>query len=102
MEQQEIEAQLHKRQKARLAQDYETADSIRDALAANGVIIQDRRGQTSWRTEDWKMRGHISFSEEVHMERKDATVGVPCAGASLVYGSQKEVENGVHEKGDTE
>lgn len=44
----EIEALLGEREAARTARDFATADSIRDRLAAEGVIIEDGPDGTRW------------------------------------------------------
>ena len=45
-----IEAQIALRLEARNAKDFGTADNIRDALAENGIILEDRPdGTTDWR-----------------------------------------------------
>ena len=45
-----IEAQIALRLEARKAKDFNTADNIRDALAENGIILEDRPdGTTDWR-----------------------------------------------------
>ena len=46
----QINEQLQAREKARMAKDFQTADAIRDQLAASGVYIDDRT--RSWRTQD--------------------------------------------------
>jgi len=46
----DIEAQIALRLEARKAKDFATADNIRDALAENGIILEDRPdGTTDWR-----------------------------------------------------
>ncbi|MCH9694401.1 MAG: cysteine--tRNA ligase [Gammaproteobacteria bacterium] len=45
----EIEALIKKRNDAKAAKDFQTADAIRDQLGALGVTIQDGRDGTSWR-----------------------------------------------------
>jgi cysteinyl-tRNA synthetase len=45
----DIEALVEKRNAAKAARDFETADSIRDQLLEAGVTIQDGREGTSWR-----------------------------------------------------
>jgi cysteinyl-tRNA synthetase len=45
-----IEAQISLRLEARKAKDFAAADNIRDALAENGIILEDRPdGSTDWR-----------------------------------------------------
>jgi len=45
-----IEAQIALRLEARQAKDFASADNIRDALAENGIILEDRPdGSTDWR-----------------------------------------------------
>ncbi|MDP6589651.1 MAG: cysteine--tRNA ligase [Alphaproteobacteria bacterium] len=46
----DIEAQIALRLEARKAKDFAAADNIRDALAENGIILEDRPdGSTDWR-----------------------------------------------------
>jgi len=45
----DIEALIEKRNAAKAARDFETADAIRDQLSDAGVTIQDGRDGTSWR-----------------------------------------------------
>jgi cysteinyl-tRNA synthetase len=45
----EIEALIEQRKQAKAERDFETADSIRDQLAAAGVSIEDGREDTTWR-----------------------------------------------------
>ena len=46
----QIEAQIALRLEARKAKDFAAADNIRDALAENGIILEDRPdGSTDWR-----------------------------------------------------
>ena len=45
----EIEAQIAARQEAKAAKDFTRADEIRDALAAQGVILEDSREGTKWK-----------------------------------------------------
>ncbi|MDE2029020.1 MAG: cysteine--tRNA ligase [Alphaproteobacteria bacterium] len=45
----EIEQQIEARLAARKAKDYAESDRIRDALAAQGVILEDGPGGTTWR-----------------------------------------------------
>lgn len=45
----EIEAQIAARLAARKAKDYAESDRIRNALAEQGVILEDKAGGTSWR-----------------------------------------------------
>jgi cysteinyl-tRNA synthetase len=45
----EIEAQIAARLAARKAKNYAESDRIRDALAAQGVILEDGAGGTTWR-----------------------------------------------------
>ncbi len=44
----EIEALIEKRQQARKARDFATADAIRDELAAQGIILEDTREGVKW------------------------------------------------------
>ena len=45
----EIEAMIAARLEARKNKDYAESDRIRDALTAQGVILEDKAGSTSWR-----------------------------------------------------
>jgi len=45
----DIEALIEKRNAARAAKDFATADAVRDQLAAAGIKIEDGAGGTSWR-----------------------------------------------------
>lgn len=45
----EIEKQIQARLEARKAKNFAEADRIRDALAAEGVILEDKAGVTTWR-----------------------------------------------------
>ena len=49
MSAEEIEALIDKRNAAKAARDFDTADAIRDQLNTAGVTIQDGREGTSWR-----------------------------------------------------
>lgn len=44
----DIEAQIARRAEAKAARDFATADSIRDELAAQGIILKDSREGTRW------------------------------------------------------
>ncbi len=46
-----IEALIAERQEAKLAKDYARADEIRQALLAQGVVLEDSREGTRWRRE---------------------------------------------------
>ena len=39
------------RENARASKDFATADQVRDDLAAAGILLEDRKGKTSWRRE---------------------------------------------------
>ncbi len=45
----EIEALIEKRQAARKAKDFKTADAIRDDLAARGIVLEDTREGVKWK-----------------------------------------------------
>ena len=47
----EIEQQIQLRKQAKKAKDWATADTIRDTLKANGVVLEDVSGGTNWRRE---------------------------------------------------
>ena len=44
----EIEAMIEKRQQARKARDFATADAIRDELLAKGIVLEDTREGVKW------------------------------------------------------
>ena len=44
-----VEAEIERRQQAKLDKDYALADQIREELAAQGVVLEDSREGTSWR-----------------------------------------------------
>jgi len=44
----EIEALIQKRQEARKARDFKTADAIRDELKARGIILEDTPQGVKW------------------------------------------------------
>jgi cysteinyl-tRNA synthetase len=48
----DIEALIEKRNAARAAKDFATADAVRDQLSAAGIKIEDGAGGTSWRRGD--------------------------------------------------
>ena len=48
----DIEALIEKRNKARAAKDFATADSVRDQLTAAGIKIEDGANGTTWRRSD--------------------------------------------------
>jgi len=48
----DIEALIEKRNMARAAKDFATADAVRDQLSAAGIKIEDGAGGTSWRRGD--------------------------------------------------
>ena len=45
----DIDQQIALREKARLEQQWDIADRIRDQLAEQGVILEDTEGHTTWR-----------------------------------------------------
>jgi len=45
----EIEALIIERQQAKLAKDYNRADEVRQALLAQGVVLEDSREGTQWK-----------------------------------------------------
>jgi cysteinyl-tRNA synthetase len=45
----EIEALISERQQAKLAKDYNRADEVRQALLAQGVVLEDSREGTQWK-----------------------------------------------------
>jgi cysteinyl-tRNA synthetase len=45
----EIENLIAKRDKARSAKDFKTADDIRRELSEKGVVLEDTKGTTVWR-----------------------------------------------------
>lgn len=45
----EIESMIAARKDARARKDWAESDRIRDALAARGILLEDKAGQTSWR-----------------------------------------------------
>jgi len=47
-----IEALIEKRNQARAARDFATADALRDELTAMGVLLEDAGGVTRWRRTD--------------------------------------------------
>ena len=47
-----IEALIEKRNQARAARDFATADALRDELTAMGVVVEDAGGVTRWRRRD--------------------------------------------------
>ncbi|MDH3907996.1 MAG: cysteine--tRNA ligase, partial [Gammaproteobacteria bacterium] len=45
----EVESLIAKRNEARAAKDFQSADAIRDQLAEAGITIEDGAGGTTWR-----------------------------------------------------
>ncbi len=45
----EIEAQIAARNQARLAKNFSESDRIRDALLEQGIVLEDKAGETVWR-----------------------------------------------------
>ena len=45
------DALIAERLEARAAEDFERADQIRDELAAQGIVLEDGAGGTTWRRE---------------------------------------------------
>jgi cysteinyl-tRNA synthetase len=48
----EIEALIQKRQEARKARDFKTADRIRDELKERGIVLEDTPAGVKWRREE--------------------------------------------------
>ena len=46
-----IDAKVAERTEAKARRDFATADRIRDELAANGIVLEDGAGGTTWRRE---------------------------------------------------
>lgn len=51
VEAEQIECLIQERNQARLAKQWQRADSIRDQLKAMGVVLEDKDGRTTWRIE---------------------------------------------------
>ena len=47
----EIEALIAERAEARKSRNFGRADEIRDELAAQGIVLEDKAGETRWRRE---------------------------------------------------
>jgi cysteinyl-tRNA synthetase len=51
MSAEEVDALIEQRNQARVAKDWAESDRIRDELKAQGIVLEDSGGVTTWRRE---------------------------------------------------